>query len=488
MIDVPLYQPVISVVLFKTIGRTTLNGADPVSERFAGTSRKIDLTPYLGDGCVVQTTKHVRQAAGGFNLVFADRAANQGGGLETLYGLIEPMDMIEIRMAHDAPAAGATKVPIIMRGFVSQTSRTQAMGQDGRPQRNVMVSGQDYGKIWQQIQILYTYSYITGQDVLSEFQLFARYGVGYKTTQTGSDFLTEVVQKIINPYLAAFMPSNPPLPASITMAATVAHGTTSLSGSQNAQGSIFQILQEYLDVGAWNELFLEDREDGVYCVYRPNPTRDLDGKLIQSDATEPGTVDLLFADVMSISVARSDANVANYYWVTAPRFDLVSDLQRQLLATTESRDTILANNYVNSQESLYGIRPLQAATQMGGDDVDTATSGQPANLQAQRDSSQLGWVNARRALLVAQNKDNVLFESGTISLRGRPDIKAGMTLRLHSGGLFSSAYIVQVDHQFTPFGSFTTTLQIERGTGFIERIRRGSSQSPYLQEQAPPHV
>jgi hypothetical protein len=143
-------------------------------------------------------------------------------------------------------------------------------------------------------------------------------------------------------------------------------------------------------------------------------------------------------------------------------------------------------NYTNSQESLYGIRAMQVDTQMGGDDVTSFNSGQPQAEQSVRDSSMANWVDFRRQQVVDQNKDNVLLESGQILLRGREDLKAGMTLRIHSGSLVATYYVIQVDHNFVPFGGFTTSATVERGTGFVERIRRGSAQSPYLQEQAPP--
>jgi len=401
--------------------------------------------------------------------------------------LIEPMDMLEIRFAHGSPTAGNSQTipPILMRGFVSTISRSQSMSQDGHPQRNVIVNGQDYGKIWQQIQILYFYNYIIGEDIISAFQLFERFGVGFQTTMTGSDFISQVIEKIVNPYLAALLPAKSPLPASITMASTVQHGTTSISGEQNAQGSIYEILRQYTDVGAWNELYVEDREDGVYCVYRPNPSRDLNGQLIQSDATDPGTIDVLASDIMSISVSRTDANVANFYWVRAPRFDLVSDIQRQLLASTEDPASILQTSYENSQAALYGIRPLYADTQMGGDGVETLNSGLPTAQQTQRDTSMVGWVNSRRAILLAQNKDNVVLESGTITMRGREDAKAGMTLRVTQGRFIMHFYIVEVAQNISPFNACVTTLSVERGDGFVQRVRRGSAQSPYLQEQAP---
>jgi len=215
---IKIYDPNIKVTLYKTISRTVLNGNNPVSQRFQGTARTIDLTPFLGESSSVRTSKSVRDAAGGFVLSIADKPfkGNYAGTetFETLYGLIEPMDFIEIRMRHEPPTSGGTQPPIIMRGFVSTISRSEAMGSDGKPQRTVTVSGHDYGKLWQMLQILYLPGYVIGEDILSNFKLFERFG-GTLSTLTAADFVAQIIQTIVNPYLLALMPANTPNPTSI---------------------------------------------------------------------------------------------------------------------------------------------------------------------------------------------------------------------------------------------------------------------------------
>lgn len=136
---VEIYEPGIRVTLYKTISRTTLDANNPVSQRFQGSAKTIDLTPFLGDGSALRTSKSVRESAGGFSLTLVDKPykGTYAGTntFETLYGLIEPMDLIEIRMRHDPPSTGGAKPPIVMRGFVSTVSRSETMGADGRPQR-----------------------------------------------------------------------------------------------------------------------------------------------------------------------------------------------------------------------------------------------------------------------------------------------------------------------------------------------------------------
>ena len=70
-----VYQPQVKVTLYKTVARTTLDGKTLVSNRFSGTvaGRTIDLTPFLGDGSALRTSKSLRSAAGGFSLALLDR-------------------------------------------------------------------------------------------------------------------------------------------------------------------------------------------------------------------------------------------------------------------------------------------------------------------------------------------------------------------------------------------------------------------------------
>jgi len=259
---------------------------------------------------------------------------------------------------------------------------------------------------------------------------------------------------------------------------------TSIQGAQNHEGTIYDLLKTYGDVGTWNELYTEDQEDGVYCVYRPIPSMDINGDLIQSDAPSPQYVDLYDVEVINLNVSRSDSNIANYYWVRAPRFDLVDSLyQQQFAIQGAAADTVLLGTYPNSSSKLYGTRVMYADTQQGGDDVTTFSSGQVASMQTSRNTSMANWTTDRRTIMVKQNQDNVLYESGTMRIRGNENIKAGMYVRLHRGTFTATYYVVQIDHDYLPFQGFFSTLTVERGTGFIERAQRsGGADSPYLAE------
>lgn len=476
-----VYQPEVQVLLHKTITRRTTTGRDATSQRFQGSADKsvIDLLPFVGEAGSVHVAKSVSEPAGGWQVTLADRALENRGTYESVYGLVEPMDMIEIRMRHGT-AATAGRVPVVMRGFVTEVRRTEAMGNDGKPTRAVVISGQDYGKIWQIIKIDYFAGYLLGESLLTSFKLFEVFRVGADTTLPPSVFLEQVVNDIINPYLDKLMPANSLLPRSIQTDSWVKGGTVS-PGLQTRQGTMYELLRVFGDVGAWNELYIEDREDSVQCVYRPNPYMDLGtGELIQADAPTPIYVDVDDVDVMAVSVSRSDANVANFYWVDSVRFNLITESYARQFGLAAGNPTVVQDKYPNSMLSLYGIRLLRLQTEQGGSDMTTHNTGGDAKTRDALEKSAAGWMDGRRRILLESNRDNVLIEHGTIRMRGNENLRAGRYLRLTRGDFVATYYIVQVEHEYVPFVGFFTTVQVDRGTGFLRRIAAGGS--PYLAE------
>jgi hypothetical protein len=93
--------PGLSVILFKNVGRQKLSGtganALAVSTRFSGQQSILDVTGFLGEHGEVRVSKSVREADGKFSIEFTDQLVPKAD--DDLYGLFEPMDVVEIRMA-----------------------------------------------------------------------------------------------------------------------------------------------------------------------------------------------------------------------------------------------------------------------------------------------------------------------------------------------------------------------------------------------------
>jgi hypothetical protein len=252
-------------------------------------------------------------------------------------------------------------------------------------------------------------------------------------------------------------------------------------------GTIYSLLQQNCDVGPWNELFIEDREDGPYVVYRPNPFMSADGKeYITQVVDEPVFVPITREDIVSITVSRSDANVANYFWVQSGRFALNADDTLRLMSFKADPTEVYMQGYGNNDPDLYGFRRLEESTQQGGRNESNSGNGTPdGTVREISVSNAIDWMNLRRRQLRDQNKDNVVLESGAMRLRGNEKIRAGVYLRLEHGSMQSDYYVTSVTHEYVPFGGFFTSVQVERGTGFIDRVQRGSgAASPYWSELA----
>jgi len=265
---------------------------------------------------------------------------------------------------------------------------------------------------------------------------------------------------------------------------------------QNAQGSVYDVLRQFGDVGVWNELYTEDREDGVHVVYRPIPAfllstpQDRASAKIQDDAPTPGVALIKDHMIKSMDAGRSDANVANFFWVSNSRFDMIDDMTRRLFAIASDTASVSLRDYPNSSAKLYGTRPMYAETQQGGDDLTNMGPNLPKEQQEARSSTQLAWIDDRRRIMREMNKDNVIYEQGTAEVKGGPVrvdgendlLKAGDYAVFIEGTMLSLAYVHQVDHNFMPFQGYTTTVHYDRGEGFAYRTSREGS--PYLAELA----
>jgi hypothetical protein len=499
--DIKVHLPRYQVLVTKTVKRKTVDGYMPTSTRFQGAFDTIDLAPWLGDGSSISTVKGVNQAAGGFSITIPDMPVTSStGGLDTLYGIIEPMDLIQIKVQHSPSEWAGNKLPVIMRGFVSKVTRQEGMSPDGKPGRFVMINGQDYGKIWQIIQIFYGPSYIFGEDILSAFKLMDKFGAGFKNAMSNIEFLQTAIDQIINPFLTRLLPEGSGFPLISLNTDHVVEGAVGITGIQSAEGTIYQLMRNYLDIGPFNELFIADDDAGTHCIYRQNPAIGLDGyplapdvtelpssnPLTLSDATTLNIIDVPAEDIIAMDVSRSDEGVGNYYWVSAPSFSLNSDaLQRQMGYSSSERATIDLSEYPNSSSTLYGTRLMWIDTKLGGPAVTNTKSGLSEAEQDKRDINLFDWLRIRREFLVAQNRDNSILESGTLRMRGNENIRAGNYVRVWRGTFIAVFYVASVSHSIMPLRGFYTTLTLTRGTGFADRIRMaGGVDSPYLSELA----
>lgn len=493
----PVHQPQIKVTLYKNVDRTTAGDGIPLSGRFTGQDREIDLSRWIMDGSSIRTSKSVRDPAGGFSITLGDRL--HGKDMDSIYGLVEPMDCIEIRMARNplVKQQNGGELPIVMRGFISDIRRSESVSGNGKPQRQVIITGQDYGKIWQIFQIFYEKNFPVAASLITEWKFYTKYGTAFKNMSC-RDFMRECIGKILNTFLVEMQGksesgagSSSPLHLIETLDAdiTAAPGMVSPKGINQFQGgTLYQMMHSWGDVGPWNELFIEDREDGIYMVYRPNPFYGVDGKFLPThkfcnpEAVEPARHVVLADEIQSLTVSRADTNVANYFWVDAPRSQLNHGPTMKMYAVQGAPETFMVDHR-NSDRGIYGLRKMFEQSEQGDPADQHYGNGLPEKDLTLQYNLTSDWINKRRIELVEQNKDNIVFESGTMRINGREEIRAGTYIEVVRGSINYSMYAVQVEHEFVPYHGFFTTIHFERGTGFIVRSQRESgNQSPYLAE------
>jgi hypothetical protein len=470
------YNPKISLKLIKVVQRGEITPGLKVAGRY-GSLTEIDLAYYLGEQGGVKVVKGAREPAGGFSITFADRA--NPNHAETMAALVEPMDLIVIRFAHNPSEYPGGQLPIVMRGLVSDVRRDEAMGQDGKPVRRVTVSGQDYGKLWQICQIIYLNNSILGEYVLTGFEFFRKYVLDSPKPMPVDQFVGIVVTRILGPFLRKMAWWNRPSAADYSrlIPEVTAQGTVSDMAVNTWPGGrgVYHLLATVCDVAnGFNELFVEDREDRVAVVLRPTPWRRPDGSYIQEGVPNIPTVTMPADDVISISATRSDAGVANIFWVQNATFNIYSDEQMRL-----QRQPAPITDYPNNNPVWYGLKLMESLISMGPPGWG-ASNGDSRERLAKNDPITAEWLKDRARILREASQDEVVFERGTLRLRGNEKIKAGNFLRVERNEMVAEYYVLRVEHDYLFGRPFVTTVHFDRGTGFIERAQR--SGAPYFAE------
>ena len=455
-----------------------------------------DLTKFLGTAGSVRVSKSIREPAGAFSVSFADRIT---GSADSLYSLIEPMDMIEIRASRTATTG---KLPLLMRGFVSEIRRSESVGAaDGTPSRAVVIRGQDAGKLLQNNFILWQYAVSTGDEWVLTFAGLEQNGLAVQQLKV-SDFMSQVINNVINPKIAALnvISSNKVKPFSIE--ATVPDGSVLPLMVGDPSGSIWDLMWRFADAPIWNELFVQDQEVGPVLIFRPRPSYSIEyqgelynkppggagaqvtstgGSFLMPGASDPGSIGLSISEVLSLDISRSDAGVANFFWVDpGVNTFLTNGAAAAALLVSATDDT------PSNDPKLYGRRLMNVGTHLSSDDDQVAytatTSGTGAPI-----AGNLAFVKQRTNELAQLNQDNVLWEEGSIVARGSERFVPGQYITLNRGSTASTYYLTAVDHVISPLATWTTGMTVERGNGFYFNDQ-GSSGVAWREGRAGPYT
>ncbi len=492
---IKVFNPQISIVLKKNVHSLAGNDAFnrlALIRSMDGTLDKTkvqkaqsiehDITKYIGDRGAVRTMKSINDPSGGFTITLPDAKCDEVK--DSLYALFEPMDIIEIRMARNnrlptSLTGGSTsKLPLVMRGFISSVRRVASMGDEG-PERSIVVSGHDAGKLWLIHQYLFKLAALT-QSQLESFRMAAILGIDSNIVPVGKfiELFTEVfMNKAIenmNGYVIGSFPK-------FVVKSSVIEGGVFFATDVSMEGPYWNAVSFYAD-RPWNEIFIEDTEEAPLLVFRPSPYRDVDGKMILEGAVMPEIIDMPADQIVSMDVARSDSRVANVFWVEPGASSLDSTILSAIanFQTGESTDF----NYVNNMPEIFGQKEMRhGSTLVPVDGIDPVTH-RSAKGQRLADDDRTQWYIHRMLQLKAMNRDDGVFEEGSLLVRGNEKLKIGRYIEITMGetntGTNSLYYVTRVSHNFSPFRLWTTNLSLERGTGFLDRLR--SQSNPYFDE------
>lgn len=373
------------------------------------------------------------------------------------------------------------------------------------------MTGHDYHKILQIIQIFNMPCSPDVANVISSFPLFSKYGpelIMMKSTE----FLLAVFNLIVNPYIAGMQQARATSGAALAAIATDIQVPDALVSAQLGafnSGTVQQMIQEYLDIGPFIEFFIEDRDAGTwgpagpYAVYRPMPllgavsrrplqpiqdsvTTGIDPASSLSPSANVVSIDM--SSIISITAERSDEGVANYFWVDSPRFNMNYDDVTRSYASYSTQQGVAPYylpEYQNVNPAIYGLRKMEVATQQGSATETDSGNGTPAG-DARYGNMRgfLNWIDDRRNLLIALSQDNVVFESGAMRLAGNEGIRPGCYVQINYGNPLRSRYYAHsVTHLFEPFGNYFCEVEYDRGTNFIDRVTVAQGGvSPYFSE------
>lgn len=451
-----------------------------------GSYSSIRLTDYLGDNGNVEIVKTISNPMGAFSIQLADKplsgsafsSSGQGAINDSLFGFIQPMDWLDIQLSHEPGTA--EEQPIMMRGIVTNVSRSETIGSDGAPQRIVTIQGNDLGLVFSLIRLTIPSPKLPALGLkLAGYELATKLGlVGAVATISVKEFFEKIVD-VTNQWMAA---SEALAGNAFILDCKVAETTgVMINKFDPADTALWNIMVQYLDP-TFTELYVEDRKDGTYLNVRPSPYYDITtGEWIRVDQSEdplPEIVSIDVEDIIELSAGRSDAKVFNFPIVKSAALPVT---ETQALAESINHALSLKTlEYVNCKASTYGTRFFDRQFVQVPMEVVAPMTNQKEAQNTINYEKIVDFNKARITTIFNTIKDNVLFEEGTMTLFGNHMIMPGKYLDVTRGGFSFQVYVEEAIHRFVPYGSYTTTIKFVRGTGYAKRMQ--SELSPYLAE------
>ena len=435
---------------------------------------------YFGDNGGVTVSKGLYDPAGEFQVRLPDMplqlTVNGLSSRDSLYGFIEPMDRIEIRMNRDQMPIGL--MPVVLRGFVRGIGREETIDGEGRPVRTLVISGHDFGCAFSIEQIGAVRAYLENNPALV-FSGIAGLLAATITMETGFEspigpFVQGVTDAFVQPLLdqvgARF---------TYDLKFAPADQKVYLMTAYSVEGPIWNWLYRLVD-SPWNEMFVREGVLNPEVVVRRTPwmTDETIDVIPDEDflATMGTTIhEIEMREVISLRAHRDDSDVANIV--------LVNNWEGSMFGTDFWRlvpPQYLTSDWANNEISRYGHRITQLYAML----QPVAAQGKPeAEFEAAKNQMRTWLIDERIEWLLHRWSRNADWEHGSLDIRGRSDIRVGEYIHVLRGGdagVDWAAYVTRVTHQFNAFHQYTTTLEYIRSNQYV---RRRNAENPWDTER-----
>lgn len=407
-----------------------------------------DVTRHLGDQSNVIIHKNLYAPTGEARILFPDMPTE---GRDSLYGVLNVMASIEIRLRRVGPDAGGMWVTVL-RGFVRSIGRDEQVAGDGRVHRSVVVVAHDTGAafVMEQLHPFITYQN-KGVPLPAPFSWLREYQLTPKPFPV-AQFVWDIARESTKGILGcAGWSFNPVL--------SVEKGTALAHQALSTDGPVWELLARYAD-RPWNELFVREGPDQPEFVFRPTPWRDIQDTPLP-DAVPGPFWPVAIRDVISLAAHRDDAELVNHAWVQSPPAIAAANVQ-----------TILNSSGVLNAETreCFGDRIQIAATYLGPSDEDGLPSF-PLPLEQQKAANLAWsrWILERLEWLKLAGSDIHQFERGQITIKGNPYPRVGDYFTLSRGAFEWDGYIVAITNDYAPYRRYQTTIEYIRGNQWVRR-------------------
>lgn len=426
-----------------------------------------DVTQYLGDQGTVSLRKSIMAPAGEFAISFPDMPTPNYR--ESLYGLVRPLDDIVISGRRwQEPETSLPEWTVMLRGFVRSIGRDEQIAQDGRPQRRVVISGHDCGAVFSMEMLA---AYITyqnqanGEGILPAPLVWLReYGLISQPfpVQTFIWLLAFIsTQEIMRLGGFSFVPV-----LAVDKGAVLPHTAFS------QEGPIWGMLKRYSDA-PWNELFVREGEKEPELVFRPAPyyeTPDQDDKEAVAEGGKPlpdaevGLKSVRFweipnRNVIALHAHRDDSELVNHAWVMLA----AGNVGGNTCPIINQKGTLNADT-----RAKFGDRLATETTYLGPTNLAPSINLNRA-AQIAADQEWCAWGAYRLEWLKLAGKNIHLLERGSLTIKGDPKIQVGDYIWVTRGDLRWRGYVVNIQHQFSAYRHYLTTLDYIRGTQWLVR-------------------